>query len=147
MNRYHCPTSISSYLYAHRKNYMPDRYIVSKIDGEWCFLKKFAGAQLRAQSYKVKKAECYLGPAALPPRRHLYPPALATLGNGDEETYLEQLTYLKRTNFLHPMSHHRLPPTYCDPTSLHQVTLPMIQRTSHLIMNKLFQLKFLQQSQ
>ena len=95
------------------------------------FLRSTAnGASLRSllvpnyepQSYKVTKAECYLGPAALPPRRHLYPPALATLGDGDEETYLEQLPYLKRTNFLHPMSHHRLPPTYCDPTSLHQVT-------------------------
>ena len=68
-----------------------DRYIVSKIEGEWCFLKMFVGSQLRAQSYKVKKAECYLVPAALRPHRYLYPTALATLGDNDEETYPEQL--------------------------------------------------------
>ena len=80
------------YLYADRSKLRArDRYIVSKIEGEWCFLRKFAGAQLRAQSYKMKRAECYLVPAALPPRRYLYPKALATLGDDDEETYLEQL--------------------------------------------------------
>ena len=36
-----------------------DHYIIVSIDGEWCFIKKFSGSQLRATSYKVKLAECY----------------------------------------------------------------------------------------
>ncbi|CAC5401565.1 unnamed protein product [Mytilus coruscus] len=36
-----------------------DRYIVVALDGEWCFIKKFSGNQLRASSYKVKISECY----------------------------------------------------------------------------------------
>ena len=44
-----------------------DRYIIVSIDGEWCFIKKFSGSQLRASSYKVKLAECYTVPHTLPP--------------------------------------------------------------------------------
>ena len=39
-----------------------DRYIIVSIDGEWCFIKKFSGWQLRATSYKVKLAKCYAVP-------------------------------------------------------------------------------------
>ena len=42
-------------------------YIIVSIDGEWCFIKKFSGSQLRATSYKVKLAECYAVPHTLPP--------------------------------------------------------------------------------
>ena len=50
------------------KSYARDRYIiVSRIDGEWCFIKKFSGSQLRATSYKMKLAECYAVPNTLPP--------------------------------------------------------------------------------
>ena len=44
-----------------------DRYLIVSIDGEWCFIKKFSGSQLRATSYKVKLAECYAVPHTLPP--------------------------------------------------------------------------------
>ena len=44
-----------------------DRYIIVSIDREWCFIKKFAGSQLRATSYKVKLDECYSVPHTLPP--------------------------------------------------------------------------------
>ena len=43
-----------------------DRYIIVSIDGEWCFIKKFSGSQLRATSYKVKLVECYAVPHTLP---------------------------------------------------------------------------------
>ncbi|CAG2243730.1 unnamed protein product [Mytilus edulis] len=33
--------------------------VVVARDGEWCFIKKFSGNQLRASSYKVKLSECY----------------------------------------------------------------------------------------
>jgi len=39
------------------------RYIVAAIDGEWCFIRKFAGRQLREAAYKVKLLECYKVPS------------------------------------------------------------------------------------
>jgi len=49
------------YLYSDRdKSRARNRYIVVSIDGDWCFVKKFTGNQLRASSYKVKFSECYL---------------------------------------------------------------------------------------
>ena len=37
-----------------------DRYIIVQIqDSEWCFVKKFSGIQLRAQSYKVRLQDCF----------------------------------------------------------------------------------------
>ena len=52
------------YLYSDRdKSRARDRYIVISLDGEWCFVKKFSGSQLRAASYKVKQAECYVVPS------------------------------------------------------------------------------------
>ena len=45
-----------------------DRYVVVSIDGEWCFIKKLAGSQLRATSYKVQLSECY----SVPPLSHLW---------------------------------------------------------------------------
>ena len=54
------------YLYLDRdKNRARDRYIVTNIDGTWCFIKKFTGSQLRATSYKVKLSECYAVPPSL----------------------------------------------------------------------------------
>ena len=51
------------YLYCDRdKTQARSRYIVTSIDGEWCFIKKFVGNQLRASSYKVKLSECYQVP-------------------------------------------------------------------------------------
>ncbi|CAC5388159.1 unnamed protein product [Mytilus coruscus] len=48
------------YLYADRsKTQSRDRYLVGALDGEWCFIKKNSGNQLRASSYKVKLPECY----------------------------------------------------------------------------------------
>ena len=51
------------YLYADRdKSKARNRYLVVSTDGEWCFIKKFSGSQLRSSSYKVKRDECYLVP-------------------------------------------------------------------------------------
>ena len=35
------------------------RYIVVSTDGSWLNISKFIGSQLRATSYRVKRAECY----------------------------------------------------------------------------------------
>ena len=51
------------YLYSDRdKSRAHDRYIIVSIDGEWCFIKKFTGSQLRSTSYKVKLANVTLYP-------------------------------------------------------------------------------------
>ena len=48
------------YLYSDKtKSKARNRYIIVSIDGDWCFIKKFVGNQLRATSYKVKLSECY----------------------------------------------------------------------------------------
>lgn len=48
------------YVYSDKqKSCARDRYLVVSMDGDWCFIKKFIGNQLRATSYKVKRSECY----------------------------------------------------------------------------------------
>ena len=39
-----------------------NRYLVSSVDGIWCYIRKFSGAQLRQAPYKVKVTECYKVP-------------------------------------------------------------------------------------
>ena len=65
-----------------------DRYIIVSIDGEWCFIKKFSGSQLRATSYKVKLAECYTVPHTLPPPS--YQSVVPTLDDDECEEIAEQ---------------------------------------------------------
>lgn len=36
-----------------------DRYLIVSIDGLWCNVRKFTGAQLRSTSYRVKLSECF----------------------------------------------------------------------------------------
>ena len=56
------------YLYGDRnKSQARNRYLVVSINGEWCFVKKFSGNQLRASSYKVKLSECYRVPVNIQP--------------------------------------------------------------------------------
>ena len=39
-----------------------NRYLVTSVDGNWCFVKKFVGNKLYTNSYKIKCDECYLVP-------------------------------------------------------------------------------------
>ena len=49
------------YLYGDRnKSRARDRYLVSSVDGSWCNIKKFTGAQLRRTSYRVSLVESSL---------------------------------------------------------------------------------------
>ena len=62
-NSYNVDVGDLVYLYSDRdKSRARSRYLVVSIDGEWCFIKKFSGNQLRSSSYKVKREECYLVP-------------------------------------------------------------------------------------
>ena len=65
-----------------------DRYLIVSIDGEWCFIKKFSGSQLRATSYKVKLTECYAVPHTLPPPSYLS--VVPTLDDDECEEIPEQ---------------------------------------------------------
>ena len=47
-----------------------DRYLVTSIDGIWCYIKKFTGSQLHATSYKVKLSECHVIPSPTPLTNH-----------------------------------------------------------------------------
>ena len=48
------------HLYCDRnKSRVRDRYLVTSIDGAWCYVRKFVGSQLRSTTYRIKKAECY----------------------------------------------------------------------------------------
>jgi hypothetical protein len=65
------------YLYSDRdKTKARPRYIVVSITDGWCYIKKFTGNQLRANSYKVKTSECYRIPSEtkiIKPQRTLSP--------------------------------------------------------------------------
>ena len=51
------------YLFQDKKKTSPrPRYIVASIDGQWCFIRKFTGSQLRDTAYKVRIEECYKVP-------------------------------------------------------------------------------------
>ncbi len=43
-----------------------DRYIIASSDDDWVYLRKFVGQQLRSNSYKVKRSECYKVPSLIP---------------------------------------------------------------------------------
>lgn len=73
-----------------------DRYLVVKIDGIWCFIKKFAGSQLRATSYMVKLSECYAVPSPIPQTSRSLP-------NGDNEE--------PNNRELEEPKHQKLPPS------------------------------------
>ena len=69
--KYHKTPNISVgelvYLYTDRnKHRARDRYIVVSVEGEWCNVRKFIGAQLRRMSYRVKLSQCYKVNADIP---------------------------------------------------------------------------------
>ncbi len=41
------------------KNTARQHYLVTNVEASWCNIRKFAGAQLRNTSYRVKLSECY----------------------------------------------------------------------------------------
>lgn len=63
------------------------RYLVMSIDGDWCFVKKFTGSQLRATSYKVKVSDCYKVPTN-PLVSVSHPPC--SIDSDEDEAIIEQ---------------------------------------------------------
>ena len=62
------------YLFTDRdKTKARDRYLVTSIEGRWCYIRKFIGSQLRSSSYRVKLSECYSVPA------HVFHPSVDSL--------------------------------------------------------------------
>ena len=56
----HIDTGDIVYLYSDKSKLRSRcRYLVVSTDGDWIHISKFAGNQLRATSYRVKRTECY----------------------------------------------------------------------------------------
>ena len=69
------------YLYCDRNKLKAQScYIVVSVDGEWCYIKKFAGRQIWSNSYKIKKTECYCIPCDISS-----PKIISTSESCDEE--------------------------------------------------------------
>ena len=74
------------YLYSDKsKTQSRSRYLVVSLEGEWCFVKKFTGNQLRSSSYKVKLDECYKVPTQV--QTYINRPVYNL--DSDTEEYLE----------------------------------------------------------
>ena len=55
------------YLYSDKDKSHARSSLVVSIDGDWCYIKKFTGNQLRATSYKTNVKECYKVPSQFAP--------------------------------------------------------------------------------
>ena len=87
------PTSIQTgdlvYIHSDRdKTKARDRYLVTKTDGEWCYLKKFTGNQLRSSSYKCKMSECYKS-YSVTPRQSRYSETYDSESDTEAENHRE----------------------------------------------------------
>ena len=49
-----------------------DRYLVNKIEDDWCYILKFSGNQLRSKPYKVLLKECYAVPSNIHTHTHTH---------------------------------------------------------------------------
>ena len=63
-----CPVEVGDLVYLYsdgNKVRSRDRYLVVSVDGQWCNVRKFAGAQLRSARYRVRKSDCFRVPSDL----------------------------------------------------------------------------------
>jgi len=63
-----------------------ERYMVTSTDGDWCFVKKFSGPQLRNVSYKVKRSECEPLPMLYRPNPDVQPEPESSEAVPDDNT-------------------------------------------------------------
>lgn len=109
-------------MYADRdKTRARSRYLVVSIDGEWCFIKKFIGSQLRSSSYKVKLSECYRIPNEKP-----WSEPLKYLPNSDSDDESEDLSSNQK-----PPALVNIPPILTQPVEhdagpSHEPEVPML---------------------
>ena len=55
------------YVYSDKdKTHSRPRYLVTSVENEWCFLRKFVGTQLRHNAYKVHRDDCFKIPSFSP---------------------------------------------------------------------------------
>ena len=116
------------YLYSDRdKGRARDRYIVTRVDQEWCFIQKFTGMQLRSTSYKVKLSECYKVPQTLP--KSSQPNQSGSLSDDEDEFPVNPpipAPIPAPPNLLLPPDApaEDPPPTSCVPTSIEPSHVP-----------------------
>ena len=74
------------YLHTDRnKSCARHRYLATSVDGNWCNVRKFVGAQLRSSSYRVKFSECYKVAACSTDLSRNSPRIADEILSGDEE--------------------------------------------------------------
>jgi hypothetical protein len=104
------------YLYNDKnKNHSRSRYLVSDIEDQWFFIRKFTGNQLRNQAYKVHHTECFKVPTSLPSSSSP-PHDLTRFTNTSDEEFeppaipTEISTPILQYPSPHPVEQHRDPP-------------------------------------
>ena len=75
------PGSIVYHAADRNKSTVRPRYLVSSVDGNWCYARTFTGEQLRAKLYKFHRSECYAVPATSSP----FPEAASPSTSSDED--------------------------------------------------------------
>ena len=115
------------YLYSDRDKHVPrSRYLVTMLDDKWCHLRKFIGDTLRANSYKVKRAEVYKVPSdplldAMSP----HTPDSDTDCDLDEDT--ARSTCLPSPEVIPLQSNQALPANLPVPS---EINMPVVQSTT-----------------
>ena len=61
-----------------------DRYIVTSVSGDKCFVRKFTGSQLRSKTYQIRPDECYRVPCEVPTPSNHSPDAMYSDSSDDE---------------------------------------------------------------
>nr|XP_039271301.1 uncharacterized protein LOC120345813 [Styela clava] len=97
------------YLYADRKKTKArDRYLVVSVNGDWCNIKKFIGNQLRANSYKVRKSDCFLVSPTLPSPSQVIPDT--TINDENSEDFYPPLLPSSFVDLLPQLPTANVPP-------------------------------------
>ena len=74
--RHETSVHVGDIVYVHTdrdKHHPRNRYLVTSVEDTWCYIRKFVGNTLRANSYKVKRSEVYKVPASTIPRVNTTP--------------------------------------------------------------------------
>ena len=83
---------------------------MTKVDGEWCIIHKFAGSQLRNVTYHVKCNECY----AVPPDNNLFD----SVEDHDCNDYNSDYYDSQQEDFVHQQNSFSLPHSDCPSASI-----------------------------
>jgi hypothetical protein len=117
------------------KSKQRDRYIVVKVDGEFCSVRKFTNTQLRESAVRVKKSHCFLVPSVPLPNPNTRdedipsdeePSVTPVSHHQDPIVGVQQAPLLPEHEFMHTVEEYPtapLPSNYAE-TEIPQPTIP-----------------------